>query len=138
MGRRGATGARRRGGTRGEFSICSTSMYASPCDHPIHTYIHPPTYPSTYIQTHPTDPPSASHAARPPGDFRPHGANITEDEQLSGKTAFGAVGTKMDPSRVAEEERLKRAAVQGGSLGGAKDGSVQGGSKFSGLGEEGA
>lgn len=85
-----------------------------------------------------TNPPSATHAARPAGELRPHGTNITEDEQLSGKTAFGAVGTKMDPSRVAEEERVKRAAVQGGSLGGGKDGSVQGGSKFSGLGEEGA
>ena len=104
-----------------------------------HIYLH--TYPSE-IHVYPipqlTNSPSATHAARPAGELRPHGTNITEDEQLSGKTAFGAVGTKMDPSRVAEEERVKRAAVQGGSLGGGKDGSVQGGSKFSGLGEEGA
>ena len=79
----------------------------------------------------------ASEQARSKGELRPHGANITEDENLSGKTTFGEIGSKQDPGRVAEQELLKRAAVPGGALGGGKDLSKQtGDSKFSGLSDE--
>jgi len=79
-----------------------------------------------------------SEGARQPGELRPHGANITETEDLEGKTEFGEVGTDKDPGRAAELQREKRAALSGAAAG-AKDTSAQdGGSKFSTLGEEAA
>ncbi|KAF1965974.1 hypothetical protein BU23DRAFT_603886 [Bimuria novae-zelandiae CBS 107.79] len=80
----------------------------------------------------------ASERARGKGELRPHGANITEDPNMSGETKFGEVGTKEDPSRAAELDRQKRDALPGGAGAGAagEDYSAQKGeSKFSGLGE---
>ena len=60
----------------------------------------------------------------------PKGANLTEDDELRGKTVFGKVGTVQDPGRVAELEFAKRNAVTGGP----KDAAQSGESKFSVLG----
>ncbi|KAL1593395.1 hypothetical protein SLS60_011003 [Paraconiothyrium brasiliense] len=79
----------------------------------------------------------ASEQARSAGELRPHGANITEDPNLSGKTVFGEIGTNQDPSRVAELEFAKRDALPGEATGAGKDLSSQtGDSKFSGLSDE--
>lgn len=80
----------------------------------------------------------ASDQARPAGELRPHGTNITEDPTMTGKRVVGAIGTRQDPSRVAELKFQKEAAaVPGGATGGGKDSSVQAGeSKFSGLKDE--
>lgn len=79
----------------------------------------------------------AAEQAWNPGERRPHGANITEDPDMTGQTDFGAVGTKMDPGRKAELEFAKRAAMPGGAGGSGKDASSPGGdSKFSGLARE--
>lgn len=60
----------------------------------------------------------------------PKGANLTEDPDLKGKTVFGKIGTKQDPSRVAEAEFAKKAAAATG--GGDTGDLAQGGdSKFS-------
>ncbi|KAF2451909.1 hypothetical protein P171DRAFT_478929 [Karstenula rhodostoma CBS 690.94] len=76
----------------------------------------------------------AVEQARGQGEGRPHGTNVTEDPGLTGKSVFGAVGTKQDPSRVAELEFAKRDALPGGATGAGKDLSSQtGDSKFSGL-----
>lgn len=80
---------------------------------------------------------SAAEKARSAGEYRPHGANVTEDPHLSGKREFGAVGTEKDPARAAELEFAKRDALPGGAAVSGKDfGGVDGGSKFSGLGDE--
>ncbi|KAJ4364898.1 hypothetical protein N0V95_000544 [Ascochyta clinopodiicola] len=70
------------------------------------------------------------------GGFKMPGKNVTEDPNLSGKTEFGAIGTKKDPARQAELDLAKKAAASGGvSLQG---GQQEGGSKFSGLRDEAA
>lgn len=64
------------------------------------------------------------------------GKNVTEDPNLTGKTEFGAIGTKKDPARQAELDLAKKAAATGG---GSATGEEQDrGSKFSGLGDEAA
>jgi hypothetical protein len=78
----------------------------------------------------------AADQARDPGELKPKGKNLTETDDLEGKTAFGEVGTDQDPSRRAEKNQLKRDAMPGASAS-AKDTSAQdGGSKFSGLSDE--
>ncbi|KAJ4305559.1 hypothetical protein N0V90_001090 [Kalmusia sp. IMI 367209] len=79
----------------------------------------------------------ASEQATGAGELRPHGANITEDTGLQGKSAFGEIGTENDPSRAAELEFAKRGALPGDATGGGKDlGGQDGGSKFSALEDE--
>ncbi|KAF2126951.1 hypothetical protein P153DRAFT_399031 [Dothidotthia symphoricarpi CBS 119687] len=63
-------------------------------------------------------------------DGKPKGANLTEDNELHGRTVFGQVGTMQDPGRVAESEFGKKDAVTGGP----KDAPQSGESKFSALG----
>jgi hypothetical protein len=64
----------------------------------------------------------------------PKGANLTEDPNLHGKTAFGEIGTKQDPGRVAETDLAKKAAVSGGVSN--RDIAQGGDSKFSALDSE--
>jgi hypothetical protein len=73
-----------------------------------------------------------SHTAQDLG--KPKGKNITEDPELTGKTAFGKVGTKMDAGRQAELDFAKRAANAGGVSD--RDIAQGGDSKFSGLDAE--
>lgn len=77
--------------------------------------------------------PTAAYAGQDldAGTFKPKGANLIEDNDLKGKTKFGAIGTKNDPSRVAEQEFAKRDAAFAGVLG--SGGTDAGESKFSGL-----
>lgn len=70
------------------------------------------------------------------GGFKMPGKNVTEDPNLTGKTVFGAIGTKNDPARLAELEQAKKAAASGGVE--LKGGQQEGGSKFSGLKDESA
>jgi len=70
------------------------------------------------------------------GVYKPKGKNLTEDPNLHGDRKFGAIGTRNDPARVAEQEFAKQASAVGG---GDKGGIAKGGdSKFSGLGDEAA
>jgi len=79
----------------------------------------------------------ADESARQPGELRPKGANLTETDDLQGKTVFGKVGTIQDPSRRAEQEFAKRGAQAVGDAGNTRDRSEQDGtSKFSVLGDE--
>ncbi|KAH7092060.1 hypothetical protein FB567DRAFT_516393 [Paraphoma chrysanthemicola] len=65
---------------------------------------------------------------------KPAGTNITEDENLKGKTVFGEIGTKNDPGRLAEQEFAKRDAKVSGVSD--KDLAQGGDSKFSALDRE--
>lgn len=64
----------------------------------------------------------------------PKGANLTEDPNLKGKTAFGEIGTDQDPARVAELDFAKRTAASAGVDN--KDLAQGGDSKFSTLDSE--
>jgi hypothetical protein len=78
----------------------------------------------------------AADQARNPGELKPKGKGLTETDNLEGKTAFGEIGTDLDPARKAETNILKRDAMPGAAAS-AKDTSAQdGGSKFSGLSDE--
>lgn len=70
------------------------------------------------------------------GGFKMPGKNVTEDPNLTGKSAFGAINTSKDPARQAELDQVKKNQASGGvgSAGGQQDG----GSKFSGLSDEAA
>jgi hypothetical protein len=68
-----------------------------------------------------------------PSVLQPRGANLTEDNNMSGNTKFGEIGTKDDPSRQAE---LKFAKADAASAAVENRDMAQGGdSKFSGLGD---
>ena len=79
---------------------------------------------------------AGGNSGRSAGEGRPHGQNITEDPNLSGKTVFGEIGTEQDPGRVAEQEFAKRDALATGA--GADLSNQTGDSKFSGLKDEAA
>jgi len=78
----------------------------------------------------------AGEQARDAGELKPKGKGLTETDDLGGKTVFGEIGSRQDPSRKAEVDFFKRNALPGGSAS-AKDTNAQdGGSKFSGLSDE--
>ncbi|KAH7385931.1 hypothetical protein BKA66DRAFT_511269 [Pyrenochaeta sp. MPI-SDFR-AT-0127] len=72
------------------------------------------------------------------GVYKPKGKNVTEDPDLKGNTKFGAIGTKNDPARVAEQEFAKKRAEIAGVGAGSAGLDGQGDSKFSGLKDESA
>lgn len=65
---------------------------------------------------------------------KPKGTNLTEDDELKGKTVFGEIGTKNDPGRQAEQDQLKRNNNSGAVD--LKDLAQGGDSKFSALERE--
>ena len=70
------------------------------------------------------------------GVYKPKGSNLTEDNELKGKTKFGEIGTEDDPGRAAELKFAKTSAAVGGVSD--RDIAQGGDSKFSGLKDEGA
>lgn len=72
-----------------------------------------------------------------PGDLKPKGKNLTETNDLEGKTAFGEIGTENDPARQAEQKLQLRDAQSGADAGYTKDSSNQPGTNpFSAVGDE--
>lgn len=65
-----------------------------------------------------------AHDTADAGVYKPKGKNITEDENLTGRTVFGKIGSKNNAGRVAEQDFAKQASAVGG---GDKGGIVKGG-----------
>ncbi|KAF1962297.1 hypothetical protein CC80DRAFT_588862 [Byssothecium circinans] len=55
----------------------------------------------------------ADAKAQDPGLSKPKGKNLTESNDLEGKTPFSEVGTDSDPSRLAEQKLAQRNAQSG-------------------------
>jgi len=69
-----------------------------------------------------------------PSVLQPKGANLTEDNNLSGNTKFGEIGTKDDPARQAELKFAKTDAANA-AVDNKNDMAQGGDSKFSSLGD---